>query len=342
MSPENQNILDRLTELESKAIQVQLPSTETENLKNNIFEGLSTLPTGAVQTYLKMIWKNATYYLGVGGSVTSLAKTGDTALTGPVTLTAGSNISLTESGQDITITNTFTSTAKAVDYQTFGTAGSNLWTKPSGTTANSLVYMQMWGGGGGSGGGTNAAGDGGGGGGGEFQEITLLASTLGATVTFTVGAGGTAAAAGNNDGGNGGDSSFPTSVPLIVARGGKFGSKPSVKTGGAGAGYFGGAAATNAGSENSGGGGGTGNSLGVGGAFKGGGGGCGGMSGGGSTAGGVSYFGGNGADSASGNGVGQGGNAPGGGASGARNNGAGGNLAGGIGGAGLVKVWTIF
>lgn len=70
MNPELQNILDRLTKLEQKALQVQLQPTEKENLKNNLFEGLLTLlPTDATKTYFKVIWKNNPYYIPTGLSV---------------------------------------------------------------------------------------------------------------------------------------------------------------------------------------------------------------------------------------------------------------------------------
>lgn len=77
------------------------------------------------------------------------------------------------------------------DVQTYTTAGTTTWTKPTGAQ---VVYVLLFGGGGGGGSGRartlGAAADakgGGGGGGGGRTEAWLLASTLGATVSVTVG-----------------------------------------------------------------------------------------------------------------------------------------------------------
>lgn len=107
MPDEIQKILDRLTDLEKKAIQVQLNPADQENLKNNILDGfMPTLPSGATQTYFQITWKNQIYYIPTGGVVSGISKNGSTVLNGPVTLTAGTNITLTQSGQDITIAET--------------------------------------------------------------------------------------------------------------------------------------------------------------------------------------------------------------------------------------------
>ena len=85
---------------------------------------------------------------------------------------------------------------------------SGTWTKPNGVRA---AKVRVIGGGGGSGGcnsaGTGAAESAGGGGGGYAEEL-ILAASLSATETVTVGAGGTAGASGTNAGGTGGTSSF--------------------------------------------------------------------------------------------------------------------------------------
>lgn len=94
------------------------------------------------------------------------------------------------------------------------------------------------GGGGGSGGcAATAAGEGatsGGGAGGTYSETWILAASLAATETITIGAGGTAGSAGNNSGGVGGTTSFGT---LCIANGGTLSTgaaNTSTTTGGSG------------------------------------------------------------------------------------------------------------
>lgn len=82
-----------------------------------------------------------------------------------------------------------------VDYQAFTASGT--WTKPSGTSADSRVFVQIWGAGGG---GYNSGASASGGGGGAYAEVWWLASQLGSTESVTVGTGAVAA--------NGGSSSF--------------------------------------------------------------------------------------------------------------------------------------
>jgi hypothetical protein len=72
----------------------------------------------------------------------------------------------------------------AANVQTFNSNGT--WTKPS---TGSMARIQVWGGGG-SGGRATSSNSGGGGGGG-YNEIVVPLSTLGSTVTVTIGAGGT-------------------------------------------------------------------------------------------------------------------------------------------------------
>jgi hypothetical protein len=85
---------------------------------------------------------------------------------------------------------------------------SGTWTKPNGVRA---ARVRVVGGGGGSGG-CNSAGTGqaasGGGGSGGYSEQYILAASLSATETVTVGAAGAAGASGTNNGGTGGNSSF--------------------------------------------------------------------------------------------------------------------------------------
>ena len=103
------------------------------------------------------------------------------------------------------------------DYQAFTASGT--WTKPSGISANAIVYVKMWAGGGsgGRGGGTYATGNGGGGGG--YVEFSILASSLGATETITVGAGATGVSAAGV-GNTGGSSAFGSLVTVYGGAGG--------------------------------------------------------------------------------------------------------------------------
>lgn len=153
--------------------------------------------------------------------VTSIAKTGSTSLTGAVTLTAGTNITLTQSGQDITIA------GATADIQVFSTAGATSWTKPTGAK---IVEVYIAGGGGGGGSGrkqsspANISGASGGGGG-SLGFKRFNASSLAATENLTVGAGGAGGAAksgANADGNAGVDGGFTTfgTTVLLKAYGG--------------------------------------------------------------------------------------------------------------------------
>jgi len=103
----------------------------------------------------------------------------------------------------------------ATDVQTFSTAGSATWTKPS---TGTMALIECWGAGGG--GGSNAtAGAAGGGGGGAYVQRLMRLSALGATETVTVAAGGgsrAVAAAGFT----GGNSSFGSHVTAYGGVGG--------------------------------------------------------------------------------------------------------------------------
>ena len=63
---DTQNILDRLTKLEGKSIQVDLQPTERENLKNNLFEGFGTPTSSDAKVYLDVIWKDKHYFIPTG------------------------------------------------------------------------------------------------------------------------------------------------------------------------------------------------------------------------------------------------------------------------------------
>ena len=62
---EYQNILKRIDDLESKAIQVNLSPTDQENIKNAVFEGYaySTFDGTPSLVFLKVVWKNKIIYL---------------------------------------------------------------------------------------------------------------------------------------------------------------------------------------------------------------------------------------------------------------------------------------
>lgn len=224
------------------------------------------------------------------------------------------------------------------DYQEF-TASAN-WTKPVVATANSLVYIQMWGAGGGGGGATTGqpVGNAAGGGGAEYLDITMKVGDLGSTIFITIGAGG-AGGVGANPGADGGASNFNSGQ--FSVRGGKGGERNSgAGVVAAGAGYFPGVTTGQNALDSFSGGAGTasGQPGQVGGnAFRGGsGGGCGSGSGGANA---FLWLGGAGS---SGNGNGQ--DAPntacGGG--GATQSGAGGPRTGGKGGSGYCRIWTIY
>lgn len=92
----------------------------------------------------------------------------------------------------------------ASNLQTFTTAGSATWTKPS---AGNVAFVECWGAGGAGGRDSNGFRTGGGGGGGSYVASTFRLASLGATETVTVGAGGPALSADGN-GSAGGNSSF--------------------------------------------------------------------------------------------------------------------------------------
>jgi len=93
------------------------------------------------------------------------------------------------------------------DYQVFTANGT--WTKPAGTSSNSLTKIQIWGGGGSGAANTNSLNTCGGGGGGSYVEIIVPTSSLGSTETVVVGA---VTLGDSNDGQAGNQSSFGSYV----------------------------------------------------------------------------------------------------------------------------------
>ena len=120
--------------------------------------------------------------------------------------------------------------ATATDYQEFLT--SDTWTKPAEAT---FVYVEVIGAGGGGAYDSVGAAAGGGGGGG-FSATTILASSLSATETITIGSGGTGRTTTTGPGLVGGDSTFGS---LVTGRGGE-GGKQGVGAGTQGGGNGGG------------------------------------------------------------------------------------------------------
>jgi hypothetical protein len=100
--------------------------------------------------------------------------------------------------------------AGLVNVQTFNASGT--WTKPA---SGSMARIQVWAGG--SGGSRSSSGTSGGAGGvgGGYSELTVPLSTLGATVTVTIGAGGTGRTATAGTGTDGGTTTFGSLVGAL-------------------------------------------------------------------------------------------------------------------------------
>jgi len=121
-------------------------------------------------------------------------------------------------------------TVKNTGYRKYIYDASTTWTKPT-----NLAYVQVTvvGAGGGGGGAVSTSGDNGqAGNSGAIGYKKILAASLGATETVTIGAGGAGGAAGANDGSDGGASSFGSHVTANGGSGGYYntsGSRTTVK-----------------------------------------------------------------------------------------------------------------
>ncbi len=118
--------------------------------------------------------------------------------------------------------------AAAPVVDTFNSSGT--WTKPS---TGTMARIQVWSGGGGGARGATGEAVAYGGGGGGYVELQVPLSTLGATVTVTVGAGGTGRTGSTGNGTAGGNSSFGSIAVVVGGQEGKegFSSNPIPKGG---------------------------------------------------------------------------------------------------------------
>lgn len=113
-----------------------------------------------------------------------------------------------------------TSAGGRSNVQIFSAAGAATWTKPSGYSANSRVYVQLWGGGGS--GGKYSPNYAPGGGGGSYNEGWYLLSDLSSTESITVGSGG-ASVSTNGPGNAGTSSTLGSKLTAYFGSGGSYG-----------------------------------------------------------------------------------------------------------------------
>jgi hypothetical protein len=157
--------------------------------------GTALIPSGS-SVPANGVYLPAANTVGVASNTTErlrIDSTGAWGLAGTNYGTSGQVLTSAGSGAPPTWSNALL----GVNVQTFTTAGSNTWTKPSGYAAGSRVFIQAWGAGGSGSRGNSGIGGGGGG----YNERWLLLSDMGATETITVGTGGagrTTIGTGNN------------------------------------------------------------------------------------------------------------------------------------------------
>lgn len=179
-----------------------------------------------------------------GGHVQTANKggTGQTAYTkGDLLVAASSSVlSKLQVGSDGQLVQADSTSPLGVKWGTGGTqtsstiAISSVWTRPTGISGTSKVFVQLWGGGG-SGGNASGSNEAGGGGGGGYQEGWFIASTLSASVLVQVGRGGNSRS-GTSDGLTGGITVFAVESSLMTAYGGGGGASDSTSAGGGGGG----------------------------------------------------------------------------------------------------------
>ena len=121
------------------------------------------------------------------------------------------------------VVNSGTTTYEFVQTIYYTTVGTATFSKASYPWLRAIKVKCQGGGGGGAGAGDNNSAGGSGAGGG-YGERFVLATSLSASETVTIGAGGTGGAAGNNNGATGGTSSFGS---LLVCTGGGGGLSPA-------------------------------------------------------------------------------------------------------------------
>jgi hypothetical protein len=117
----------------------------------------------------------------------------------------------------------------SANIQTFD--ASDTWNKPA---SGSMARIQVWGGGGGAGRAASSTVNQSGGGGGGYNEITLPLSSLGSTVTVTIGAGGAGRTGSTGNGTAGGQTLFGSHCTAYGGGGGIGTTSRAYVTGGGG------------------------------------------------------------------------------------------------------------
>lgn len=196
----------------------------------NIGNGLQDDGSGNLTIKLN----GTTLQCGASGLQINGSSVGDPQLlsTGVVAGTyTNATITVTSKGR-ITSASSGISTGLLIGYQIFTTSGSY----SKGANNPSSVIVEMVGGGGGGGGNNSTSNNvsAGGGGAGGYSRKRILASSLGAIETVTVGSGGSGPASGTSNGGTGGTSSFGAHCSATGGSGGVYSTNGSGALGGSG------------------------------------------------------------------------------------------------------------